>query len=340
MARYGAAIVGPGWVAGEYVKAFGKNPDTEVVAICSRDQERGERKAREWGLSNVAVYTDYEKMLADPRVDVVAITTSNCAHVDATIMGAQAGKHMIIEKPAACNPHDLRRMVAAVEKAGVVTVVGFVLHWYPLCVITKQLIQEGHLGKMVLGELNYWNPYSRNLPYDHWALTAEHGAGVMLGGGCHAVDALRWWVDSDAVEVMALPGPQNPKYGYPATVLAMMRFANGVIGKVSATSEPNMPYALNFHLLGLDGVIRDNKVWSHKFPGQNDWVDIPATGPNTADVAHHPFGDLVLEFIESIKAGRDTTVSLASTINSHDIVFAAEQSAREGGKPISLPLLG
>ena len=338
MATYGVGILGPGWVAGEYVKAFGKNPQTEVVALCSRSQERAEQKARAWGLDDVALYTDYQRMLADPRVDVVAICTPNCAHVEPAILGAQAGKHLVIEKPAACAPQDLRRMVAAVERAGVRTIVGFVLHWYPLCRIVKRLVDEGTLGRLVLGEVNYWNPSRNWAPPDHWVFGAEQGGGAMLTGGCHAVDALRWWVGSDAVEVMALAGAPNPHYGYPPTVLAMMRFANGVIGKASASLEPNMPYALNFHLLGHEGVIRDNKLWAERYRGQHDWVEIPAVGPNTADVAHHPFGALVDELVDCIMSGQETSVSLASTINSHEIAFAAEQSALEGGRPIALPL--
>src|SRR6266496_2349808 len=131
MDTIGVAIHGAGWVSGEHIKAYQKNPSTRVVAICSRKRESAEARAREAGLSDARIYTDYEELLRDPEVQAISICTPPNLHAQETIASAQAGKHMLIEKAVANDVANLRAMDAAVRKAGVKTVVSFVLHWNP-----------------------------------------------------------------------------------------------------------------------------------------------------------------------------------------------------------------
>src|SRR5437588_13087768 len=98
MSEIGVAVHGAGWVSGEHIKAYQKNPNTRVVAVSSRKRESAEAVARECGLTDVKIYTDYEALLADSNVQALSICTPPNLHPQETIMGAQAGKHMIIEK--------------------------------------------------------------------------------------------------------------------------------------------------------------------------------------------------------------------------------------------------
>ncbi len=101
--RLGAGIISTGWVSGEYVKAFEKNPHTEVVAICSRDKSRARAKAAEHRLKNCTAYDSVEEMLKNPSLDVVVVCTPHHLHVEQGILCAQAGKHVVIENPPPWN---------------------------------------------------------------------------------------------------------------------------------------------------------------------------------------------------------------------------------------------
>ena len=98
---YGVAVHGAGWVAAEHVRAFAADVRARVVAISSRRAESAERVARETGHSDVLIETDLDAVLERDDVDVLAVCTPHDLHPENTIAAAQAGKHVLIEKPAA-----------------------------------------------------------------------------------------------------------------------------------------------------------------------------------------------------------------------------------------------
>ena len=144
--KLGVLIHGAGWVSGEHIRAFNQNPHTRVVAISSRKLESCQKRAEEAGLEDVAFYTDYEKALAHEGVDIVSVCTPQQLHPENTIDAAEAGKHVVIEKAIATNVRDMRAMSDAVKKAGVKTVVSFVLRWNPLFDTLKALIADDAVG--------------------------------------------------------------------------------------------------------------------------------------------------------------------------------------------------
>ena len=135
----GIAIQGAGTVSSGHIRAYLKNPACRVVAIGSRTREGAAAKAREVGLEpdQLGLYDDVEALLAHPGVDAVSICTPHERHPEDTIAAARAGKHCLIEKPAATNPADLRAMDAAVREAGVRSVCGFVLRYNPMVIAAK-----------------------------------------------------------------------------------------------------------------------------------------------------------------------------------------------------------
>jgi predicted dehydrogenase len=97
----GVGIAGISWVAHEHIRAFQQNPHTRVVALQSASEQNAAAARDRHGLNDAQIYTDYERMLADPRVDIVAICSTNERHANQAILGAGAGKHLLIEKPVA-----------------------------------------------------------------------------------------------------------------------------------------------------------------------------------------------------------------------------------------------
>ncbi|MCF6285802.1 MAG: Gfo/Idh/MocA family oxidoreductase, partial [Candidatus Hydrogenedentes bacterium] len=150
----GVLIHGAGWVSTQHIQAFQNNPHTEIVAISSRTLESAQSRAAEFDL-DVPCYDDYEKALAHPGVDIVSVCTPQHLHPENTIAAAKAGKHIVIEKPAAMTLEDARAMHDAVKEAGIKTIVSFVLRWNPLFRTLKSMIAEGDLGRVYSVEADY-----------------------------------------------------------------------------------------------------------------------------------------------------------------------------------------
>ena len=96
---YGVLVLGAGWVSAQHVAAYERNPHTRVLAICDCSIDKAQRRAAEAGLSGVTCYDDPRQALAHPSVDVVSICTPQHVHCRHVLAAAEAGKHMIIEKP-------------------------------------------------------------------------------------------------------------------------------------------------------------------------------------------------------------------------------------------------
>jgi predicted dehydrogenase len=340
----GAAVWGAGWVAGEHLRAFTRNPHTEVVACGSRTIEGARRKLAEVGLSldRCRAYDDLDALLADDRVQIVSICTPNHLHADNAIRAARAGKHLVVEKPPAITLDSLRRMRDAVRDAGVRTIVSFVLRWNPLVRTIKALVEDGTLGDVVFARADYWH---RLRPEEwagyRWAHTRAGGGSIMLAGGSHAVDALRHLVGSEVVSVGARHGPVRPRSGYewPGTTVALLEFASGALAEASACVDANMPYVFNLEVLGERGTMRGNKLYAEAFPGQTNWAEIPTILPDSGDVTHHPFQDEIDHFVECILAGREASPNLEDAVRTTAVCLAADLAAGQR-RTVTLPLEG
>jgi predicted dehydrogenase len=341
---YGCAIFGAGWVAGEHLSAYIADPRCEVVAVGSRREQSAQARAVECGLSldEVAIYTDYEELLADERVDVVSITTPNHLHPEETIAAAQAGKHICIEKPVALTLDDLAAMRDAVHAAGVKTVVSFVLHWNESFINTKALLEAHAIGDIFYAEVDYWHGLSDWYSGWEWCRKTETGGTTWLFAGCHGIDAARYFA-GDIAEVSAYEGGWDvgeSRFEYPPTAVASVKYQSGAIGKVSSSLDCVAPYSFNVDLLGTEGTIRDNRVWSKKlFPGQKSWVEIPTILPDSGDVEHHPFEGQIAHLIDCIGNDEESHVNLDDAIKTHEVAIACSRSAADGGNSVKLPLL-
>ncbi len=359
--KYGVLVHGAGWVSGQHVAAFNRNPHTEVLAISSRKLASARARADEAGLKDIGLYDDLGKALKHEGVDIVSICTPGHLHCENVLAAASARKHLVIEKPVGNSLDELRRMRDAVRRAGVKTIVSFVLRWNPLFQTVKAMIADDALGKVYFVETDYehniagwWSGYED-------ARKSSTGVSAFLTGGCHAIDALRWFAGAGEfeaaipVEVFAYSGgwrkgvsrgfnylsntfEESAPIEYDGLEIALVKFANGALGKVSVNYDCIMPYTFPVEIFGDKGTVRDNRIWSHKFPGQTDWITIPAVLPDSADVSHHPFQAQMNHFVECLQSGRESHCNLEDAIRSHEVVFAAQECYRTG-RPVRLPLL-
>ncbi len=190
---YGVAIHGAGDVATQHVKAYLNNPNTRIVAISSRREESARKLAGLYGLNEVKIYNDYQKLLEDNEVDIISICTPQHLHAKEVIDAANAKKHLLIEKPVALSVEDLHEMSAVVASSGVRTVVGFVLRWNGVVNSLKNYLVQGFLGNIFYLETDYqsyaWEPVPERW---EWVRQKDTGVSPFLVAGVHAIDMVRW----------------------------------------------------------------------------------------------------------------------------------------------------
>jgi predicted dehydrogenase len=336
--RLGVAIHGAGWVAGAHAASWAKNAHARIVSVSDVRLERAAELAGRLGLS-CKTGDDYEAVLADPEVDVVDLCGPSCVHAQQAIAAAQAGKHVLVEKPIALTMEENRALRDAVARAGVRSLAGFVLRWNPAVQTIKSLVASGAIGELFYAEMDYWHGLK---PTHHaWALHSKRktGGSAMLLGGCHALDGLRWLTGDEAVEVTAFANNKKGLFEYDANVVAVIKFRSGILGKTAALFDCEMPYTFNIDLAGTEGTLRDNRIWSKRlFPGQSGWAVVPTVLPDSGDVHHHPFDAEINHFVDCIREGRESHCNIADAYRTHELCLAIDRSIDEGGRPVKLPL--
>lgn len=338
MGGLGIGVVGIGWVAQEHIAAWSANPHSQVVALASHSEENARAAAQRNGLSEASIYTDWQRLIQDPAVDVVDICSMNHLHAEQALAAAEAGKHLLIEKPAAHSLPDLRRLQRTIASRGVKSLVGFELHWSPYFKTVRSMIDNDFLGDVFYAECDYFsgNWDSWYAGFD-WVRTREKGGSALPAAGCHSVDAIRQFVASDAVEVFAYSGNFTGTMEWDATIATLIRFRSGAIGKVGCVLEGNVKYQFNLRLHGPRGTIVNDRFLTRFLPGQTDWAQCPTVLPDTPEVSHHPFQEEIDHLADCIREDRTPLVDIEDAVKTHEIVLAAELSAAEG-RPVSLPL--
>jgi len=331
------AISGTGWVSTAHAQAWLKSPQAEIAAVFDPQQDKAQRFVETLGLA-ARVRDSFADLLKED-VDVVSISGPHDVHTEQGIAAALAGKHVFIEKPICLSMEENRALRDAVKQAGVKSIVGFEARWNASFQNIKSMLDAGAIGKPFYYEVDYWNGMNPTYSGWNWIRTSKIGRSAMLSAGCHAVDALRWFSGEEAVEVSAFGNNARQMIEYDANVVAIVRFRSGAIGKTSALFDCNMPYAFNIDIIGLEGALRDDRLWSRKlFPGQTGWATVPTQLLDSGDVSHHPYEPQIAHFVQCILEDRESHCNVADAYYSHELCMAIDRSIEQGGRPIRLPL--
>lgn len=186
MKQFRIAIIGAGVWGDTHAAIYREHPMVDPVAICDKNEQRARALAEKYGLSKV--YTDVDDLLKDGDFEAVSIVTPDHLHADIAVKCAQAGKHMLIEKPLATTREDVFRIVEAVNKAGVRAMVDLHNRWSPPFAEAKRLIDAGELGAIR-------NAYFR-LNDIKWVATDmlpwAASSSILWFLGSHSFDTLQW----------------------------------------------------------------------------------------------------------------------------------------------------
>jgi UDP-N-acetyl-2-amino-2-deoxyglucuronate dehydrogenase len=339
MAKYGVGIIGAGWVAGEYVKAFRDHPLTDLVGIYNRTPGKASALLQQHGVE-AKEYASVDELFDEERINIIASCTHPDVRPEHCIRAAETGRHIVIEKPIALDAEGVQSIRDAVTKAGVKTVTSVVLRWNAQFNTVRQLIADGVLGELVYGEADYWHPFKTEYPGYRSFVSKDQGGSAVVVGGCHAVDILRH-LGGEIVEVAAFSSPKrlNQDFEYDPFIVASLRFENGAVGKLSTILDADTPYIFNCRLFGTEGSILNNEVYSSKhYPGSLGYWRFPTIVPDSAEVTHHPFMEEIEHFMECIEGDVESHASIHDTHKTMAICFAMDESAASGGQPVKVNL--
>jgi predicted dehydrogenase len=228
-------LIGCGDIAQKRVApALRDLPNVEFVAVNRARAEMAEAFAHQFGARKW--YADWQALLADPDIEAVYIATPVHLHAEQTIAAAEAGKHVLCEKPMALNVAECDRMIAACEANSVKLGIAYYRHFYPVIARVKELLAVGTIGKPILAQINAfeWNAMQPDNPR-YWFFTKEKsGGGPMMDFGCHRIEVLTN-VFGAVVEVQAFTDNLLFAREVEDTSAAFLKFASGVRATLTVT---------------------------------------------------------------------------------------------------------
>ena len=341
MSELKIGVVGLGWVAGAHIETFKQVTGGRVTAVCSRRELDPAALQAQYG-TPLKVYQDYAQMLADPEIDAIDICTPHPFHAEQAIAAAQAGKHLIIEKPIALTWDEARRVRDAIDAAGVRAMVCFELRYSAQFTLARAVLDQGLLGDLHYGEVDYYHgigPWYGQFP---WNVKKDMGGSSLLTAGCHAMDILLLMMRAPVEEVTSYATTSTSEifapYEYPTSTVTIVKFAGGKIGKVASIIDCLQPYYFHTHLVGSHGTLLDTKLHSTRLPGmiKTEWSTLATHPVDSGDVSDHPYQPQFQAFVDATLAGeRMPLTDFDTALETHRVVYAADLSAQRG-TPVAL----
>ena len=333
----GWAIVGIGSHADlKIAPAIKLARDSELVAVYSRNRGRADAFAETHGAA--AAYSELDALLADPRVDAVFVASPNSLHAEQTIRAAKAGKHVLTEKPMATSAGDAARMVRACRDNGVKLGLGFELRFHPAHLWAKQLIGDGVIGRIRLAH-GQWGRGQRGEP-EHLPRTGLRawweqpefmgGASVLMGLGVHVFDLMRFLLQEDIVEVVALTDGQTEREPLEHIASISLRMSGGAIASVMCGRM--LPDTQNdLALYGSDGRIATKEtIWEARL----GWAEVVSATVNRTETFEYDylanFVDELEDFGQAVGQGREPRATGLDGLKAAQVTAAAIESARTG----------
>lgn len=206
----------------------------EVVAVSRDRAELAESFAAEFGIGRW--YAEWREMLADESVDAVYIATPVYLHAEQTIAAAEAGKHILCEKPMAMDVRECDAMIAAARANGVKLGVAYYRRFYPVLERVRQVIASGSIGKPVFAQMNAFE-YVDLADDDprHWFIEkAKSGGGPMMDFGCHRLEVLTE-LFGDVSRIESLTANVFFQHEVEDTAAVLLQFASGTLASVVVT---------------------------------------------------------------------------------------------------------
>jgi UDP-N-acetyl-2-amino-2-deoxyglucuronate dehydrogenase len=334
----GFGIVGTGVIAAIHADAIALLPSARLVTVTDVDAGAAAAFAAARGCP---AEPDLGALLARRDVEVVCVCVPSGLHAAIGIQAAKAGKHLVVEKPIDVSLEAADRLIDAVRTAGVALTVISQHRFDPGLVELKRLLDDGTLGRLVLGEASTkW--YRTQGYYDSapWRGTYAMDGGSLMNQGVHYVDLLRWCMGPVA-EVSAVCSTQAHQIEAEDTSLAVVRFVSGAVGTIlsSTAAFPGFPQRLE--ITGTQGTVtvEDGRIVGRALAADPERPVAPAPAlsaaadPAAVDIASH--AAQLADLLDAVDTGREPAVSGRDGRDALEIILAVYESSR-AARPVRL----
>jgi predicted dehydrogenase len=308
------------------IPAMMKGEATEVVAIASRDQAKAEATARDLGIPRA--YGSYEALLADPEIEAVYNPLPNHLHVPVSIQAAEAGKHVLCEKPVALSAKEAEELVAARDRTGVKIQEAFMVRTHPQWLAARDRVQSGELGDLVAAQyvFGYFNRDPENIRNK-----ADIGGGGIMDIGCYPIRTSRFVLGEEPTRVMALVD-FDPELKVDRLASAILDYPSAQVSFICSTQC--VPYQ-RAHFLGTTGRLEieipfnappDRPCRAFVSKGDIFGEDVETFTYDTCD-QYTIQGD---DFSRAVLEDREVTAPLEDAVNNMRVIDAVFRSAKSG----------
>ncbi len=345
----GFAIVGCGMIAGFHVRALAEVPGTKIVGLVSRSLESADKLKSKEGIECDS-YTELSAALQRDDLDVVIVTTPSGAHLEPSVAAAQAGKHVVVEKPLEITTERCDQIIEACESAGVKLCTIFPSRFTDVNRELKNAIEKNRFGRLTLGETTckWWRDQKY---YDEggWKGTqALDGGGALMNQAIHNVDLLLWMM-GPVTHISGMTGTlAHERIEVEDTAAACLRFASGALGVIQATTSiyPGLPKTIAIHGDQGSAVVEQDDLlrWDFKEQSPEDESilnrfaqKVEATGgsSNPSDITHEYHARQLRDFVEAIRENRPPLVDGREGRKAVEVIRAIYESMATG-KTIAL----
>jgi predicted dehydrogenase len=288
-------------------------------------------------------------MLEDPQIQVVNVITPNHLHHDAVIQFARAGRHVIVEKPPAMSLHETDEMIAACRRAGVKFACTVQCRVRRPIQAMKEAIAAGRFGRLL--HVDAYMKWFRTTEYYHsdpWRSSRQSGAGVTVQHAFHYIDLVRYLAGEVTAVEARMTNLNHPTVQLEDTLLASLRYANGALGVVQASTALWPGTDVRIEVNGTDGtaIMTGEKMSTWRFRDErpadeairqlgSEKQATAAGGPADFGFADHQV--VIQDLIDAVREDREVIIPVSSVRPTVELVLAMYQSASRNA-PVELPI--
>jgi predicted dehydrogenase len=319
-----------------HVECIKSMDNARLVAVCDLVEEKAARVARENGCK---AYTRFEDMLADEEIDLVHICVPSGDHANLGVLAAQAGKHVLVEKPIDVTLEAADRLIAACEKAGVLLSCISQHRFADDLVRAKKAMEDGVFGKLTFGG-SYTKWYRSQEYYDSgdwrgtWALD---GGGALMNQSVHYVDMMQW-VCGPVEEVTAYCGTlAHERIEVEDVAAAIIKFKNGGLGMLEGNTTAYPGYQQRLDVYGTQGsvIIENDIVQNWNVVGQQEQqaaeaADDQPAGAGSAAIGNSCHARQIADVVDAVLTGRQPAITGRDARHPLAIILAVYESSRTG----------
>ena len=259
--KIGWAIVGLGeFATQQIIPAFAQCQSSKLVALVSGSPDKAQKIAQEHSIdsSNIYNYTNYDTIAENPEVDIIYIILPNGLHAEYTIRGAQAGKHIMCEKPMANTPEECQSMIDACSAADRKLMIAYRAQYEPYNLAAIEIARaKKELGTLKLVVASNGRQLDPSNPADRWRMNKDlAGGGSLPDIGIYSLQAARYITGEEPVAISAMmhSPPNDPRFQeVEETVNFLLRFPSGVLA--NCTSSYGHPGVTRYQVFGEDGIM-------------------------------------------------------------------------------------